>query len=248
MRWLRSLLVWGVIVADTIFFGVLATILSLLPGGGEWFRRLSRGWSRVILAASGVKLRVLHAEGLARDGRFVIASNHESFYDIPVLFTALPMPARFVAKRNLFRLPFLGWSMAAAGFVPVDRQAHAHGKEVLDTVLSRLQGDRSLVVFPEQTRTRTGELSPFKSGAAVFAIKSGMPLLPVGIAGTFGVHRRGRFLIRPASVVVAFGTPIDVAGKSTRDRAAVTATLRAAIESLRDEARGADIRSARGET
>jgi 1-acyl-sn-glycerol-3-phosphate acyltransferase len=243
VRWLRSLLVWGVIVADTIFFGVLATILSLLPGGGEWFRRLSRGWSAVILRASGVRLRVLHGEGLARDGRFVIASNHESFYDVPVLFASLPMPARFVAKRNLFRLPFLGWSMAAAGFVPVDRQAHSHGKEVLDTALSRLRGDRSLVVFPEQTRTRTGALSSFKSGAAVFAIKSGMPLLPVGISGTFGVHRRGGFLIRPGSVVVSFGAPIDVAGKSTRDRAALTATLRTAIEALRDEARGADIRS-----
>jgi 1-acyl-sn-glycerol-3-phosphate acyltransferase len=232
-----------VIVVDTIVFGILAIPLSLLPGGGEWFRRLSRGWSAVLLGASGVRVRVLHGERLERQGPFVIASNHESFYDIPVLFTSLPMPLRFVAKRNLFRLPFLGWSMAAAGFVPVDRGDHAHGKEVLDTALSRLQEDRSLVVFPEQTRTRTGELSPFKSGAAVFAIKSGMPLLPVGIAGTFGVHRRGAFRIRPGAVTVAVGAPIDVAGKSTRDRAAVTASLRAAIESLRDEARGADIRS-----
>ena len=119
---------------------------------------------------------------------------------------------------------------------------------MLDTALSRLQGDRSLVVFPEQTRTRTGALSPFKSGAAVFAIKSGMPLLPVAIVGTFAVHRRGAFLIRPGTVVVAFGAPIDVSGKSTRDRAAVTATLRAAIEALRDEARDADIRSDPEET
>ncbi|MEP6994822.1 MAG: lysophospholipid acyltransferase family protein [Acidobacteriota bacterium] len=242
MRFLRSLGVWIVIVVDTIFFGVLAVPLSLLPGGGEWFRRLSRGWSGVILAASGVKVRVVHPERLTRDGRFVIASNHESFYDIPVLFTTLPMPVRFLAKRNLFRVPFLGWSMAAAGFVPVDRQDHSHGREVLDTALSRLQG-RSLVVFPEQTRTRTGALSPFKSGAAVFAIKSGMPLLPVGIVGTFGVQRRGGFRITPQHVVVAVGDPIDVAGKSTRDRAAVTESLRRAIETLRDEARGADIRS-----
>jgi len=165
-----------------------------------------------------------------------------------VLFAALSMPVRFLAKRNLFRVPFLGWAMAAAGFVPVDRADRTHGKETLDTALSRLRDESSLVVFPEQTRTRTGELSPFKSGAAVFAIKAGMPLLPVGIAGTFQVLRRDSFWISPGVVTVAVGDPLSVEGKSTRDRAAVTAALRAAIESLRDEARGADIRSEGGQT
>jgi 1-acyl-sn-glycerol-3-phosphate acyltransferase len=240
---LRSFAVWCVIVVDTIVFGILSMPLSLLPGGGESFRRLSKGWSAVLLTAAGVRIRLLHADRLTRGSRYVIASNHESFFDIPVLFASLPMPVRFVAKRNLFRLPFLGWSMAAAGFVPVDRRDHSHGREVLDTALSRLRDDRSLVVFPEQTRTRTGELSPFKSGAAVFAIKSGMPILPLGIVGTFAVHRRGGFRIRPGAVTVAVGELIDVAGKTTRDRAAVTARLRGAIEALRDEARGADIRS-----
>lgn len=247
MRFLRSLGIWTVIVAATIFFGILAIPLSLLPGGAEWFRRLSRGWSGVILAASGVSVEILHPERLVGDRSFVIASNHESFYDIPVLFTSLPMPVRFLAKRNLFRLPFLGWSMAAAGFVPVDRQDHAHGREVLDVALRRLRGGRSLVVFPEQTRTRTGELSPFKSGAALFAIKSGLPLLPVGIAGTFRVHRRGAFHIQPAAVVMAVGEPIGVAGKTAKDRAAVTNALRDSIARLRDEARDAGIRSREGE-
>ena len=246
MRFLRSLGIWVVIVLDTILFGILAVPLSLLPGGGEWFRRLSKGWSGVILGASGVSVRVLHPERLVRDRSFVIASNHESFYDIPVLFASLPMPVRFVAKRNLFRLPFLGWSMAAAGFVPVDRQDHAHGREILDVALRRLRGGRSLVVFPEQTRTRTGELSPFKSGAAVFAVKSGLPILPVAIAGTFRVHRRGAFEIRPGPVAVAVGEPIDVGEKSTKDRQAITKALRDAIERLRDEARDADIRSGTG--
>jgi 1-acyl-sn-glycerol-3-phosphate acyltransferase len=246
VRFLRSLGVWTVIVAATIFFGILAIPLSLLPGGGEWFRRLSRGWSGVILAASGVSVEILHPERLVGGRSFVIASNHESFYDIPVLFASFPMPVRFLAKRNLFRVPFLGWSMAAAGFVPVDRRDHAHGREVLDAALRRLRGGRSLAVFPEQTRTRTGELSPFKPGAALFAIKSGLPLLPVGIAGTFRVHRRGAFPIRPGPVVVSVGEPLDVAGKTAKDRVAVTDALRDSIARLRDEARDAGIRSGAG--
>jgi 1-acyl-sn-glycerol-3-phosphate acyltransferase len=235
---LRSLGIWAVTIVSTIIFGALAVPLSLLPGGAESFRRLSRGWSGLILRASGVSVRVLHGERLAGGSRFVIASNHASFYDVPVLFTALPMPVRFLAKRTLFRVPFLGWSMAAAGFVPVDRGDSSHGKELLDTALSRLEGGRSLVVFPEQTRTRTGELSPFKSGAAVFAIKAGLPILPIGIAGTYRVHRPGGFRVTPGPVVVAVGMPIDVAGRSTRERASVTDSLREAIASLCDEARG----------
>ena len=238
MAILRSLGIWAVTILSTIIFGALAVPLALLPGGAESFRRLSRGWSGLILRASRVSVRVLHPERLAGGGRFVIASNHASFYDVPVLFTALPMPVRFLAKRTLFRVPFLGWSMAAAGFIPVDRGDSSHGREVLDTALSRMEGGRSLVVFPEQTRTRTGELSRFKSGAAVFAIKAGLPILPIGIAGTYRVHRRGDFRVTPGPVVVAVGMPIDVAGRSTRDRAAVTDRLREAIASLCDEAGG----------
>jgi 1-acyl-sn-glycerol-3-phosphate acyltransferase len=245
VRLLRSLLAWTVLVLATIVFAILAIPLSRLPRGGKWFQKCSKGWSALLLGSAGVRIRVLHGERMRRDGLYVIASNHESFYDIPVLFATLPMPVRFLAKRNLFRLPFLGWAMSAAGFVPVDRADHSHGKETLDTALSRLRDQRSLIVFPEQTRTRTGELSPFKSGAAVFAIKAEMPLLPVAIAGTFGVLRRGSFWIRPGRVTVAFGEPLSVEGFSTRDRAALTTRLRGAIEALRDEARAADIRSDR---
>ncbi len=248
MRLLRSLWAWMIIVFATIVFAILSIPLSQLPNGGKWFQKCSKGWSALILGAAGVRVRVLHADRMRRDGLYVVASNHESFYDIPVLFASLTMPVRFLAKRALFRLPFLGWSMAAAGFVPVDRADRSHGKEVLDTALSRLRDQRSLVVFPEQTRTKTGELSPFKSGAAVFAIKAEMPLLPVAIAGTFEVLRRDSFWIRPGRVTVAVGEPLPVEGKSARDRASLTAALRGAIEALRDEARAADIRSDRGDS
>ena len=128
--------------------------------------------------------------------------------------------------------------MAAAGFIPVDRGDHAHSREVVDKALARLQGGGSLVVFPEETRTRTGDLLPFKSGAALFALRSGLPLLPIGMAGAFRIQRRGGFLVTPTRVVVAVGEAIEVAGRSTRERAAVTEALRESITRLRDEARG----------
>lgn len=237
MRSLRSLLVWIVICGATILFGIPAIPLALVPPRGRWFLHLARGWARVILAASGVRVRVLHSERFSTGRSFVIAPNHESFYDIPVLFSVLPMPLRFLAKRNLFRIPILGWSMAAAGFVAVDREDRSHSFATVEAALSLLEGGRSLIVFPEETRTLTGELLPFKSGAALLAMRSGLPLLPLGIAGTFRIQRRGGFAIARSVVVVAVGEPIEVAGRSPQSRAALTETLRESVERLRDQAR-----------
>ena len=237
VRFLRSLGVWIVICLATIGFGLPAIPLALLPPRGEWFLKLARGWARLILAVSGVRVRILHRERFAEGTSFVVAANHESFYDILVLLAVLPMSVRFLAKRNLFRLPFLGWSIAAAGFIPVDRQARSRNAGVVDAALSRLQKGRSLVVFPEETRTRTGELLPFKTGAALIALKSGLPLLPLGLAGTLLIQRRGGFTITPSRVALAVGDPIPTAHDARHDRAELTEELRRRIGALREEAR-----------
>ncbi|MFY9551281.1 MAG: lysophospholipid acyltransferase family protein [Thermoanaerobaculia bacterium] len=239
MGFVRSLGIWAVIAGATIVLGIPAIPLALLPPRGEWALRIARLWSRIILAASGVRVRVLHADRLPNKGSFVVAPNHESFYDILVLFAAVPLSLRFLAKRNLFRLPILGWAIAAAGFVPVDRGDRGRSPATIDVALKRLAGGRSLIVFPEETRTRTGELLAFKAGAALLAIHAGLPLLPLGLAGTFRIQRRGGFTITPSEVAMAVGAPIDVSDSTPRDRAAVTQRLREEIASLRDEARAA---------
>jgi 1-acyl-sn-glycerol-3-phosphate acyltransferase len=243
VRFLRSLGVWIVISVATVLFGLPAIPLALVPPRGEWFLKVARGWARLILAVSGVTVRVRHSERLENRSSFVIAPNHESFYDILVLLAALPMSVRFLAKRNLFRLPILGWSMAAAGFIPVDRETRSRSFELVDAALSRLEGGRSLIVFPEETRTRTGELSQFKGGAALLALRSGLPLLPLGIAGTFQIQRRGGFTILPSRVCLVVGEPIATAGRTPRDRAALTGQLRESVALLRAEAK-ADVESA----
>lgn len=242
MRFLRSLGVWIVISVATVLFGLPAIPIALVPPRGEWFLKLARGWARLILAVSGVSVRVRHLDRLGPGRSFVIAPNHESFYDILVLLAVLPVSVRFLAKRNLFRLPILGWSMAAAGFIPVDRETRSRSFALVDAALARLGGGRSLVVFPEETRTRTGEMSRFKGGAALLALRSGLPLLPVGIAGTFEIQRRGGFTIQPSRVCLVVGEPLATAGRDPRDRAVLTDELRERVALLRAQAR-ADIES-----
>jgi 1-acyl-sn-glycerol-3-phosphate acyltransferase len=237
VRFLRSLGVWIVISLATIAFGLPAIPLALVPPRGEWFLMLARGWARLILAVSGVRVRVLHRERFAEGRSFVVAAHHESFYDILVLLAVLPMSVRFLAKRNLFRLPFLGWSIAAAGFIPVDRETRAGRHALVDAALARIERGRSLVVFPEETRTPTGEMLPFKSGAALLALRSGLPLLPLGLAGTFTIQRRGGFTITPSRVGLAVGEPIAASGEGKRERAELTEELRRRIAALRGEAK-----------
>jgi 1-acyl-sn-glycerol-3-phosphate acyltransferase len=239
MRAVRSGIVWAMVLVLTVLFGVPAIFAALVPPRGDWFLRFARGWARSVLAVAGISVRVLHREKAERGKSVVVVANHESFCDILVLLATLPMQVRFLAKRSVFRVPVLGWSIAAAGFVPVDRGDRSRGAATVEAALQRLEGGRSVVIFPEETRTRDGELLPFKRGAAHLALKSGLPLLPIGIAGTFRILPRGTWDIHTGPVLVSVGNPIDVAGRSLRERDAVTEEARDAIAALRAEARDA---------
>lgn len=238
MRALRALVVWTAIGTLTVAFGVPAMFAAFLPPRGDWFLRFARGWARCVLAVSGVRVEVRHAERLADRRSAVVAANHESFCDILVLLANLPFPLRFLAKRGVFRVPVLGWSIAAAGFIPVDRGDRARGAATIEAARRILSGGRSVVIFPEETRTRTGELLEFKTGAALLALQSGLPLRPLGLAGTRRILPPGRLLMTPGRVCLSVGEPIEI-GESAGgagERRALTARLRDAVDRQRQDA------------
>ncbi|MGH9365018.1 MAG: lysophospholipid acyltransferase family protein [Thermoanaerobaculia bacterium] len=235
VRLLHRIAVWITIVSSTVLFGVPAMFAALLPPRGDWFTLFARGWARTILFVTGVRLTVLHRERLAPGESFVIVANHSSMADILVLFAGLPVQIRFMAKRSVFRVPFLGWGIAAAGFISVDRGDSVRGRLAVDVALKRLCGGRSVVVFPEETRSPDGELLAFKKGAALVAVRAGLPILPIAIVGTSRVLPRGSLRASPGTVVLAVGEEIPTQGKTASDRAELTQAAREAIERLRQE-------------
>jgi 1-acyl-sn-glycerol-3-phosphate acyltransferase len=241
VRFLHNIAVWVTIVVSTILFGLPAMFAALFPPRGDWFTLFARGWARTILLVTGVKLVTLHPERLRAGESVVILANHASMADILVLFAGLPVQVRFMAKRSIFRMPFLGWGMAAAGFIPVDRGNSRRGRKAVDVALKRLHGGRSVVVFPEETRSSDGSLLPFKKGAALLAVRASLPMVPVAIVGTSHVLPRGSFNASPGRVVLAVGDPIPTTGRTVADRAALTRLAREAIERLREEAMSADL-------
>ncbi|HEY6147660.1 MAG TPA: lysophospholipid acyltransferase family protein [Thermoanaerobaculia bacterium] len=238
MRTVRAAFLWTGIGLATLLFGLPALLAAYVPPRGDWFLRFARGWARTILFLSGVPLRVEGRERLAslENASAVIVANHESLADILVLLASLPMQVRFLAKRRIFSVPVLGWSIRAAGFIPVDRGDRSRGAATFDAAMARLQGGRSVIVFPEETRTRTGELLPFKKGAALLALRSGLPLLPVGIAGTRRVLPRDTLLPTAGPAAIVIGEPIQVAGRPATDRGKLTEEARAAVAELRERA------------
>jgi 1-acyl-sn-glycerol-3-phosphate acyltransferase len=183
-----------------------------------------------------VEYRVVGLEHLPTGRPVVIASNHQSWFDIFLLAAVLPISVRFVAKKELSRVPLLGRAMRQAGHIYIDRQDRRAAFEAYEEASRVIRSGLSAVVFPEGTRSRTGELLPFKKGPFVLAIAAQVPIVPAYCAGTFTLLPKGSFRLRPHPVALLFGRPIDTAGMEYDDRERLMQLTREAIERLRVDA------------
>lgn len=198
----------------TLVLGVVAEGVAWFDSTGERQYRLVRLWSRLLLVVSGVRLCVRGLENLESGRHCVYVANHQSYYDIPVLYVALPARVRFMAKATLFPIPFVGWYMRRAGHIPIDlreRSVPANARQLLQAVRLIRQG-HALVVFPEGERSAPGKVGEFKSGIFLAASKAGVPVVPVTIAGTDRVLPRNSWSIRPGRVLLSFGALVRTEG------------------------------------
>lgn len=214
----RSVLAGIYAFAGTGFFGVLATTLSWITPSGRMFAFLGRLWSGGWLLAAGIRVEVERESPLDQGVGYVFMVNHQSALDIPVLLATLPVPTRFLAKRELFRIPVLGWALRAGGFIPVDRKVRSRARETIEEAGSRLEKGSSILVFPEETRSRDGNLLPFKRGGFLVAARAGASVVPVGIEGTGRAQPTKRLLLTPGTVRVRYGTPIPVGALEAEER------------------------------
>jgi 1-acyl-sn-glycerol-3-phosphate acyltransferase len=225
-----------VLLLHTLAWTAIGIVVMLLNPTGRLYMYLARvGWARQALFFGGLPTTVIGLENIRPGQSYVVCSNHQSLLDIPVVVGTLPLPLRFVAKRSLFYIPIFGWSMYAAGFIPVDRGAGKKAHESLKRAAKRLTRGTCVVIFPEGTRSPDGELHSFKSGAFVIAIESGIPILPVAVKGTFQAGPKSAIRVYPHPVEVRIGAPIPSEGLQQKDRNELRARTREAILALRGE-------------
>ncbi len=173
-------------------------------------QRLDR-WSKGLLRIARVNVTTVGREHITAGESYVVMSNHQSHFDIPVIFQALGIPMRMVAKKELFRIPIMGPAMRYSGFVEVDRARRTRAMRSLTAARERLQQDRTSVwIAPEGTRSTTGELGKFKRGGFTLAIDAGLRILPVVVDGSSRIHRAGeRQVHKHQTVGVTIRPPID---------------------------------------
>ena len=194
----------------TIVLGTASLLSTVFDRGGNFGHRCARAWAWLILKTTGVRVRVFGLEHLDPSCSYVVAANHQSIYDIPIVFTSLPLQLRIVAKDSLGRIPFLGWHLQRTGHLLVDRTNPGAG--ILKRMAQLVHGARSLIVFPEGTRSADGRVGRFKGGIFLLAIDSALPVLPVSIARSRFVMMKGRLMVCPAEVTLTVHEPITTTG------------------------------------
>jgi 1-acyl-sn-glycerol-3-phosphate acyltransferase len=221
------------LVAGITIVGAIAALLSrLFDPSGDTVLRLARWWARTICALGGVKVEVDGHLELDPAHSYVFMANHLSTIDIWALYVALPLPVRMIAKKQLAAIPLFGWAMAAGRFIFIDRHNAVSARRSIERAKERIRSGASVLLFPEGTRSRDGQLQPFKKGGFHLAIDAGAPIVPVALQGTRELMPRGSLRVKPGRVRVIIGEPIPTEGLDVDDRNALLDRVRDKIAEM----------------
>ena len=217
-----------VIGVYTVVLGTLSIASSLFDRTGFFAHRCARAWSWLILATTGVRVEVHGLEHLVRDRTYIFVANHQSIYDIPVVFATLPYQLRIIAKESLGRFPFLGWHLRRTGHLLVDRR-NPDRAGILRRWKALVGQGLSLIIFPEGTRSADGRVGVFKAGSFLLAIEAGLPVVPLSVDGTRFVMRKGQLTTKPGDARLVVHAPIETAGLDVGDARALAGRVRGIV-------------------
>lgn len=231
LAWLMlNLVVWTTLLCS------VGLIAALIDWRGRVIARIARLWSIILLWAAGIKYSVKGLENLVKDNQYFFVGNHESAFDIPLAFAGIPYQLVSISKKELKWKPFLGWAMQAAGHIFVDRHQHSKAVSALEEARKSLvKNPRSVLLFPEGTRSLDGKIHAFKKGGLVLAIKSGMPVVPIALCGTSKVAVKGSWELNPIDIQLRIGKPIPTDEITFDDRNEFVARIRSEVSSMKQE-------------
>ena len=217
----------------TLLISIITLFKTLVLGGdAASVQSLAAWWASSICRASGVKVAVTGTEPLDPEKPYIFAANHQSQFDIFVLQGFLGVDFRWLAKKELFTVPIWGPAMRRAGYIPIDR---SHGRQAiksLDEAAQKIAAGTSVIIFPEGTRSKDGKLHDFKAGAMILAIKSGVPIVPVAILGTYEILPKGKLLMNPGKVQIRVGRPIETKNYNSKDKHQLAKVSQEAVAEL----------------
>ncbi len=225
----HTIFFWVSTFIVTPIFGTPGTLFGLIDFSGDLSHLCGRWWSRTVCNLNGVKVEIRGGENVLRDSAQIFASNHQGYFDIFSLMGYLPVQIRWVSKRILFHIPFMGWTMSAARYVSVKREDRREAYKALMTTIGVIKKGKSVVIFPEGTRSPDGKVAEFKKGSLILAQRTGAPIVPVSITGSIRVIKKNSFIIRSGKIVVTIDKPIETKNLTKENQKVILQELRDTI-------------------
>ena len=217
------------VVLTTIFWGLIAIVTSFFTRTGNPVHIVARMWARGILFVSRIRVTVNGLANIDPRQSYVYMSNHQSNFDIPVLLAYLPVQFRWLAKAELFKVPIFGRAMRGAGYVKIDRFNQKSAFESINEAAGKMKNGVSVMIFPEGTRSRDGNIRPFKKGGFIMAVDAGVPIVPVVLKGTWTIMDKSSLKINTGEVSLNIETPIATTGYTRENKDDLIESVRAVI-------------------
>ncbi len=235
MQFIRAVLTLILAMPVTLLFSVLTLIdIYLIRRSEIKAQAFPRAWGKTICWLAGVQVKIEGAGNLTPGQTYIFVGNHVSQFDIFSFQGFFPHDFRWIAKKELFRIPFFGPAMLRSGIVPIDR---SHGREALKSLnkaAEQIALGTSVLIFPEGTRSADGKLKPFKTGAVMLAIKAGVPVVPIGFNGTYSILPKGKLLANCGEIIIRIGSPIAIDSYKSGDKQKLAIHLHDKVAELLD--------------
>ncbi len=214
---------------STFFFSTIAIFVGIFNPYSKASNAVIRIWAKSILWAAGIKVEVQGLENLGSEKPAIYIANHQSLFDVLASVAAIPGTVRFIAKKELFRIPIFAQGMRIAGMIEIDRSNSKAAQKSLTAAAVRMRRGVSVIIFPEGTRSRDGNIQAFKKGGFVLAIKGRFPIIPTVIHGSFGIMQKKSLKLSKGKIVVQFLEAVDSSQYTYEDRVKLVNDVRQKI-------------------
>lgn len=207
---IRSALLFTLGAAITVFLSLECVIFSFFSNAANNVHKMANLWAEILLFICDIKVQIIGRENIFRGKPQIFMANNQSDFDILVILANIPGQFRWLAKKELFEIPIFGSAVRSAGYIEIDIKDKEKAMRSLDQAALRLHEGKSIMVFPEGTRSRLGEIKSFKQGAFYLAINSGVPIVPITIVGSGDIMPKRTLKIKPGRIKLIIDKPIDV--------------------------------------
>lgn len=206
----RSALLVFIAVIVTAFMSVCALIFPRISPGENKAHKIANLWARMLLKLTGIRVKMLGLENVLTNRPQIFMANHQSDFDILIVLAHIPGQFRWIVKKELFKIPVFGKAMKSAGYIEIDRQNHERAMQSLKDAAQKIREGKSVVTFPEGTRSKDGTIQPFKQGLFHLAIQAGVPVVPISIIGAHKIMPKRSLTIHRGEITIIIDRPVDV--------------------------------------